>query len=112
MPFPNLALRPDANSPNGVAALWAEATGVPDPGSNTFSVPFINQPPLGSGIDPDLVVEDWLEINVDPLGAGVTGVLLGVPLLSPDKQFMTLVFAADGVAAARVVVQLHHTIHR
>jgi len=112
MPFPDLILKPDPESPGGQAALWAVGVGVPDPGANTFLLPFINQPPLGSAIDPALVDADWLEINVDPLGAGVTSVDLGVPLLSPDKQFMTLVFGADGVAAARVTVQLHHTIHR
>jgi len=110
--FPNLALRPDVNSPSGFAALWAEATGNPVNGANTFSIPFINQPPVGSGIDPALITDDWLEIDVTPLGVGVTGVALGIPLLSPDKQFMTLNFAADGVTPARVIVQLHHTIHR
>lgn len=112
MAFPDLTLRPDPRSPSGEAALWAEAIGVPDPGANTFMIPFINQPPTGSGINPDEVIEDWLSIDVFPLGAGVTGVTEGVPLLSFDKQFMTLNFLADGVTQARVIVRLYHSIER
>jgi hypothetical protein len=112
MPFPNLQLRPDPQSPGGVSTLWAEATGVPDPGANTFSIPFVNQAPAGSGLAPAQVQEDWLEVDVVPLGAGLTGVALGVPLLSANRQNMTLSFTTDGLTAARVVVRLQHTILR
>jgi hypothetical protein len=97
MPFPNLALRAGGT-------YHAEATGVPDNGNNTFTIPFV-----AAGIDPDLVDEDWLDINVIPSGAGVTGATLGAPLLSVDKGSMTLSFAADGITAARVIVKLNHT---
>lgn len=112
MPFPNLQLRTDPRAPAGVAQLWAEATGIPDNGPNTFELPFVDQPPAGAGIDPDEIEEDWLWIIVDPLGAGVTGATPGAPLLSADKRFITINFTADGVSQARVIVRLYHSIER
>jgi len=112
MSFPNLTLRPDARAPLGVAQLWAEATGIPVNGANTFTIPFVDQPPSGSGIAPDEIEEDWLQVTVTPLGAGVSGAVPGVPLLSADKRFMTINFTADGLAQANVIVRLYHSIER
>lgn len=112
MAFPDLTLRPNLDSPTGQSALWAEATGTPDPGDNTFRIPFVDQPPLGSGVPAEDVQEDWLVINVYPLGAGLTAVALGSPLLDPDRENMTLNFTTDGVTQARVVVQLVHSTQR
>jgi hypothetical protein len=112
VPFPNLTLRPDTQAPLGVAQLWAEATGVPDNGPNTFALPFVDQPPSGSGIAPEEIQEDWLEVIVTPLGAGVTGATPGAPFLSADKQFVTIDFTADGIAAANVIIRLYHSLER
>lgn len=112
MAFPDLTLRPDTQAPLGVAQLWAEATGVPVNGANTFAIPFVDQPPVGSGIVPAEIQENWLEVLVTPLGAGVTGATPGVPLLSADKRFMTIVFVADGVTQANVIVRLYHSLER
>ena len=111
MPFPNLALKTDPSSPLGVAQLWAEATGVPDNGNNTFSIPFINPAPAGAGIDPDYVDDDWFVFYVIPadpaLVTGATWVSL-----SADKQFVTMNFAADGVTAATLILNLAWSANR
>ena len=110
MPFPNLLRRPDPSSPDGLSALFVENTGVPDNGANTFEIPYVDDPPAGSGIDADEVDDDWMVIDVVPLGVGVTGATYGS--LDATKRFMTINFAADGVESARVTVQLIHSFIR
>lgn len=112
MAFPNLVLLPDVTTRRGVAQLWAQATGVPDNGLNTFEIPFVDPLPGGSQIDPDLIFNsaNSLKIIVTPLAPGVSGVVLGSPLLSADKRFMTLNFTADGIAQATVLVRLFHSL--
>lgn len=93
MSFPDLAPR----LPNG---LFAEATGVPTDGPNTFAL----------GINPDLVDPDWLIINVIGGGPSIAGAAyVG---LSADKRLITIDFTQLGSDAARVVVQLVHTLPR
>ena len=93
MSFPDLVLR----APN---SLWAEATGVPVDGLNTFAL----------GFDPRLVQEDWIFIVVDALGASVIHVeYVGV---SADRTQITLDFTQTGTDACRVIVQLVHTVIR
>ena len=106
MPFPNLALRTDVNAPNGVSLHYAEVTGVPDNGDNTFDLPFV-----GAGIDPTLidVQGDWLEIDADPLGPSVTGVTEGSPLMNAARTQMTLNFDQSGADSCRVRVRLIHS---
>ena len=110
MAFPDLTRRPDPNSPDGLSALYMEATGVPDNGANVFLVPYVDDPPVGSGLEADTVDDDWMEIDVVPIAAGVTGATF--VSLSADKRFMTINFAADGAAAARVTVELVHSLTR
>jgi len=105
--FPDLALRPYTGAPGNVATHWAEAVGVPDNGNNTFLLPFVDE-----GIAANRIDENWLEIDVDPLGPSVTAVAEGVPLLSADKRFMTLNFTQTGADTARVRVQLIKTDQR
>lgn len=95
--------------------MFAEATGIPADGANTFMIPFI-----GLGVRPDEVDPDKLKIfmNVGPrtspsaLAAGVLAVEFVA--LSADKTMLTLNFTqtAPGVGEAEVVVQIQHSITR
>jgi hypothetical protein len=112
VPFPNLTLRPDQNSPGGVSTSYAQATGIPDNGNNAFNVPF-----LAAGVDPNLLDEDWFEVTVvlngqQGLAAGVTGVTF--VSWGADRETLTLNFTqtAPGVGQALVIVRLIHTIER
>lgn len=107
MSFPNLALHTSDSE------LWADATGVPDNGPNTFQIPFALSPALGgAGIPPDKVDEDWLKIDVISLSADVSACVAGAPLLSADKLSMTLNFTQAGAGQCTVRVQLVHSLTR
>lgn len=104
MAFPDLDPRPDDRGGiSGASTLWAEATGLPDNGNNTFELPFI-----GLGVPPAAITEDWLEISVQPIGPSITGV--DFVSLSADKRFLTLNFAQGGADEARVTVEVVHTL--
>lgn len=103
MPFPDLLPRTDPRNAEGESDIWAEATGVPDNGNNTFELPFISQ-----GVLPDAINEDWLQIIVQPLGPSVTGATF--VSLSADKRFLTLNFAQGGGDQCRVTVNSIHTL--
>ncbi len=101
MPFPDLAMRTDG-------VLWAEATGVPDDGDNTFLLPFVD-----SGLPPNNLDEDWLIIIPQKLGPSVVSTNLPVgPLLSLDKRFMTLNFVQAGADSLTLTVFMVHTLVR
>jgi hypothetical protein len=110
--FPNLARRPDPESPDGLSVLYAEAIGVPDDGNNTFELPFVS-----AGVDPALVDADWLEFDVflngdDGTIPGVDGaVFIG---LAANKVDCTVNFnqTAPGVGTARMVCRLIHSVER
>jgi hypothetical protein len=115
--FPNLALRVDPQSPGGTSNAWAEATGIPDNGNNTFTLPFV-----AAGIDPNLIQADWMRITVTlngrqlqngtVLAAGVTDAAF--VSLAANKTDLTLTFTqgAPGVGQANVGVELIHTVSR
>ena len=104
MSFPDLQPRPDdRQGPSGASELWAEATGLPDNGNNTFMLPFI-----GLGVNPAAITEDWLNITIQPLGPSITGATF--VSLSGDKQFMTLNFVQGGADQARVTVEVIHSL--
>ena len=107
MAFPDLQRRVDPNAPDGFSALFMNGVGVPVNGANVIGIPFVDDPPLGSGLDPDDIDDDWLVIEVVPLGAGVTGASYGS--ISADKRFITINFQADGISQAQVTVQLIHS---
>lgn len=79
--------------------LHSEATGVPDNGNNTFAL----------GLDPEVVDEDWLELEVD-LGGSVTDAAF--VSMSPDKTQITMSFVQGGVDAVTVRAKQKHTIVR
>jgi len=107
MAFPDLIRKVDPNAPDGQAALFLSGEGVPVNGANVIGIPFVDDPPAGSGLDPEDIDDDWLVIEVVPLGAGVTGASYGS--ISADKRFVTINFQADGVSQARVTIQLIHS---
>jgi hypothetical protein len=108
MSFPDLALRTP-----GPCELWAEATGVPAVGANTFQIPFAVPIALGgAGVPAFKIEEDWLEIDVlvDSLTPGVT--FARFTSLSLNKQDLTMFFETDGFGPCRVVCRLIHTVER
>ena len=110
MPFPDLVPMPDtAKGPGGIQNQFAEATGIPSNGNNTFDIPFIGLGANPSEVDPDKMKIFMIPSRVIP---GVTDV--SFVSLSADKTQMTLSFVqtAPGVGEARVVVQLQHSITR
>jgi hypothetical protein len=113
MPFPDLLLRADPDAASGFATLYAEATGIPDPGPNTFKIPFArNLPvPTGAGYPPNVVEYDWLEIDVEvPPGSDVT---FAAPVsLAANKEDLTINFTTGGVGFCRLICRLIHTIER
>ncbi|MCC6752052.1 MAG: hypothetical protein IT371_30650 [Deltaproteobacteria bacterium] len=113
MAFPDLQLRADPDAPGGYSALYAEATGIPVPGNNTFKIPFArNLPaPNGSGIPAGNVEFDWLEIDVlVPAGSDVT--FADAVSLAPNKEDLTINFTTGGAGSCRVVCRLIHSIER
>ena len=69
--------------------------------------------PVGSGLDPNLVDEDWMRINVAPdpaIGSTITDA--SFVSLSADKRFMTINFTQAGADPATVVVELVHSLQR
>jgi hypothetical protein len=110
MPIPDLVPMPDtAKGPAGIQNQFAEATGIPSNGNNTFGIPFI-----GLGVNPSEVDPDKMKIFVRPsrVNPGVTDA--DFVALSADKTQMTMSFvqAAPGVGECRVVVQLQHSVTR
>lgn len=104
MPFPDLQPRPDARKgPGGQSVIWAEATGVPDNGDNTFALPFISE-----GVDPAAIDEDWLDVRVAADGPSITGAAF--VSLSADKTQMTINFTQGGADQATVTVSIIHSI--
>ncbi len=112
MPVPDLVLRPDPNSPTGQADLWAENTGPPLNGLNNIGIPFIDDPPAGAGIDPGVVDEDWMVVEVEPLGPGVSAASPASPFLAPDRRSVNINFTADGVTQATVRIIIPHSTIR
>ena len=114
MSFPDLQLKSDpTRGPGGTQELFAEATGIPDSGDNTFGLPFV-----AAGVSPSEIDEEKLKIFLvfqdgnTVLTAGVTfGHFVS---LSPDKTQMTFNFvqAAPGSGQARLVVQIQHSLTR
>lgn len=95
MAFPNLTLRTNGQ-------LWAEATGTPDNGANTFQIGI-------AGIHiPD---DNWLEIDVIPLGPSVQGASYVAASLNKavDPPQITLNFTQAGADQATVRVRQIHT---
>jgi hypothetical protein len=110
VPFPNLAPRPDPEKgPGGIQDLFAEATGIPSDGNNTFSIPFI-----ALGVRPGEVDTNKMKIFMSPsrVNQGVTDVQFVA--LSADKTMLTLSFtqAAPGVGECELVVQIQHSVTR
>ena len=112
MSFPDLERRPDTDNAEGKSLLWCENTGVPVNGPNTFRLPYLEPLHDGSGLRPSEVGGDWMVVRVRPLGSGVVNATPAVPFLSPDKQFATIDFSADGIESARVTIQLVHSVNR
>lgn len=100
MSFPNLALRAGS-------VLWAEATGIPDPGNNVFTIPFV-----ASGVPASKVEEDWLVFfnAISPTTPGVVSATF--VSLSADKTTVTMSFDADGVGVTTLYCWLVHSIPR
>jgi hypothetical protein len=110
MSFPDLVPRPSTDKgPGGIQDLFAEATGIPADGANTFMIPFI-----GLGVRPNEVDPDKMKIFMKPsvLAPGVTYVEFVA--LSADKTMLTLNFTqtAPGVGECELVVQIQHSITR
>ena len=110
MPFPDLLRKTDPNAPDGLSTMFLENTGLPDNGDNTFEIPYVDDPPGGSGLSASDIDEDWLDIRVVPLGPSVTAA--AYVSLSADKRFMTINFTQSGADLATVTVRLFHSLER
>jgi hypothetical protein len=104
MPFPDLQLKSDpAKGPGGTQQLFAEGTGVPDNGNNTFLIPFV-----AAGVNPAEVDPEKMKIFVDPdptrANPGVTDARF--VSLSPDRTQLTMSFVQSGAGDCTVVVQI------
>jgi hypothetical protein len=108
--FPDLQPRPDTyKAPPQIQLMFAEATGVPDDGNNTFAIPFIGLGVRPSEVDPDKM-KIFVQFSQD--NPGVTNAEF--VSLSADKTMMTLDFTqtAPGTGECTVVVQIQHSITR
>lgn len=93
MAFPNLIL-----TPGGV--LHSEKSGTPINGDNTFEL----------GILPENINEEYLDIEVTPLGPSVTSA--SYVSLSPDKKNITINFTQAGANQAKVTAKQTHSLVR
>ena len=104
MAFPDLTPRADLRQgPGGESTLWAEATGVPDNGNNTFALPFV-----ANGIEPSQIDANWIKIVAVALGSSVSGAAF--VSLSADKTEITVSFVQSGADSVRLTARLTHTM--